>query len=125
MSPAAPTRSCTRPSATATSDALRQGRRQAAVIAGAVLAVVMGLAVVAFQQAQHARVETLLARRLLDASNLNLTAQAGETGEFGRMRNLLDETRPEQGAADLRGFEWGYLSNQCRLLLTLRGTTTS
>ena len=47
-------------------------------------------------------------RRSLYASDMQLAEEAWESGDLLRMRDLLEEHRP-QGTPDLRGFEWHYL----------------
>jgi serine/threonine protein kinase/WD40 repeat protein len=51
-------------------------------------------------------------RRTAYAARLNLAQAAFEAGDVVRVAALLDETRPEPGAPDLRGFEWHYWRRQ-------------
>jgi WD40 repeat protein len=63
-----------------------------------------------------------LVDRLLYFSDVQLVQRAAESGEYGRMQELLDELGRGRGReADLPGFEYHYLRRQCRLLRTLRG----
>jgi WD40 repeat protein/serine/threonine protein kinase len=65
-----------------------------------------------------------LVDRLLYFSDAQHVQRALESGEYGRMRELLDELGRGRGReVDLPGFEYHYLSRQCPLLLTLRGNT--
>ena len=52
--------------------------------------------------------ETKRAERLLYVANMNLAQNAWEQAPIGRLLELLAETRPRPGKADLRGFEWYY-----------------
>jgi len=45
----------------------------------------------------------------LYVARIQAAQQAWRDGNVGRVRELLDETRPRPGQADLRGFEWRYL----------------
>ena len=58
------------------------------------------------QEAETAR-QSL--RRSLYASDIQLAEEAWESGNFFRMRELLDGQKPRAGEDDLRGFEWHYL----------------
>jgi WD40 repeat protein len=65
------------------------------------------------------------ARRLLYASQINLSQQAWENGNVGRTLELLEAQRPGPGQEDLRGFEWHYLWNLSHSdLLTLEGVVS-
>src|SRR5215475_4833279 len=48
-------------------------------------------------------------RKLQYASNMNLTLEAWEDANVGRVEELLESSRPHSGEEDLRGFEWYYL----------------
>ncbi len=60
---------------------------------------------------QRARAEGqgALAQRYLYASRLALAGRAAEDGHSRTVVELLDRCRPDNGADDLRGFEWYYL----------------
>jgi WD40 repeat protein len=63
-----------------------------------------------------------LVDRLLYFSDAQLVQRALESGEYGRMQELLDELGRGRGSeADLPGFEYHFLRRQCRLLRTLHG----
>ncbi|MFO0810021.1 MAG: protein kinase [Gemmataceae bacterium] len=53
-------------------------------------------------------VEKAQQRRTLYAAHLGLAATAWERSNFARLLNLLEQHRPRDGEADLRGFEWYY-----------------
>jgi WD40 repeat protein len=89
--------------------AYRRGLVRATGVAGAVLAVIAGLAVAAVRQAGIARNEARWSRRLLYASQMNLAQQAYEVANTPRAVELLEAQRPGPGQEDLRGFEWRYL----------------
>ena len=57
------------------------------------------------QSAEHAR-------QLLYAGDLRLASQSWRRNDVARMRELLSRHVPQAGGADLRGFEWGFLSSQ-------------
>jgi WD40 repeat protein/predicted Ser/Thr protein kinase len=108
----------------------------AAVSAGLVAAVILGVAGIAWQWRRaefHAQGESrqrLLAEQDAARTRLNLYAadvavasQAVQIGNLGLARRTLAGLRPKGGEADLRGFEWRYLWNLCRgdQLATLAG----
>jgi WD40 repeat protein/serine/threonine protein kinase len=60
----------------------------------------------------------------LYAAHMILAQQAWEENFIGRVRELLEQHRPEIGERDLRGFEWHYLDRLSNAeLLTLVGHT--
>jgi len=62
-----------------------------------------------------AEVHERIARQRAYASDINLAQQALAANNLGRARELLDRYRPASAAeADLRGWEWRYLWQQCR-----------
>jgi len=61
------------------------------------------------QLRQHAEQLTEQSRQRLYAARINLAAQALETGEIDRVKEVLESLRPESGEEDLRGFEWHHL----------------
>jgi eukaryotic-like serine/threonine-protein kinase len=108
----------------------------AAMSAGFVAAVVLGVAGIFWQWRQaefHAQGELrqrLIAEKDAAETRLNLYAadvavasQAIQNGNFGLARRTLEALRPQHGETDLRGFEWRYLWNLCRgdQLATLTG----
>jgi serine/threonine protein kinase/WD40 repeat protein len=58
------------------------------------------------QEAEDARQSP---RQSLYDSDMQLAEEAWESGDIFRMRDLLEEDRPQPGMTDLRGFEWHYL----------------
>src|SRR5262249_59802860 len=64
-------------------------------------------------EAEARRVEAEAARqslqRSLYASDMQLAAEAWESGDIPRMRDLVEGHRPRPGTPGLRGFEWPYL----------------
>jgi WD40 repeat protein/predicted Ser/Thr protein kinase len=108
----------------------------AAMSAGLVAAVILGVAGILWQWRQaefHAQGE--LRQRLiaqadaaqtrlnLYAADVALASQSIQDHNLGRARRTLDGLRPMPGEMDLRGFEWRYLWNLCRgnQLATLTG----
>jgi WD40 repeat protein len=96
--------------------AYRQGLLRTAAVSSVLLAVIGGLALIAFRQAQranslaHAR-GLQLANYQLDnryAADMNFVQQEYDNGGYGRVAELLEAQRPGPGLDDLRGFEWGY-----------------
>jgi WD40 repeat protein len=53
-------------------------------------------------------------RRRAYAADMNVAHQALQAGNLGRARELLGAYRPEEGQADLRGWEWRYLWGLCQ-----------
>jgi eukaryotic-like serine/threonine-protein kinase len=69
----------------------------------------------AAEQAQRqAEADKLLARQNAYAADMNLAQQALAANDLGRARRLLDAHRPQPGEADLRGWEWRYLWQECQ-----------
>jgi hypothetical protein len=64
-------------------------------------------------QAQLARDRELAARWSAYVPNVNEAWRAWETGYIGRALDLLEQSIPEPGQKDLRGFEWYLLWQQC------------
>lgn len=97
--------------------AFRRGLLRAAAVATVVVAVTASLAVFAFSQrnaAQIAFVEAAARRaesqRLLYVALMQLAAQAWDRKEASRVANLLEQAAQSGSDADLRGFEWHFLS---------------
>lgn len=67
------------------------------------------------EQRQRAETQELSNRQLLYTSRMGLTQQAWESGNIGRMRELLNLYLPQAGAPDFRGFDWFYLWRLCHL----------
>jgi WD40 repeat protein len=103
--------------------AYRRGLWRATAVAGAVLAVVGGLAATAVYQAHRAdrgaRAEAQqrrlteererTARQLAYTSQTKLAQLALDAAEIPRGLELLQGVQPRPGEEDLRGFEWRYL----------------
>lgn len=68
------------------------------------------------QQAENGRqAVTLLQKRTaqnLYAADLALAFEAWNSGNYRRVREILDRHRPTNGAPDLRGWEWKFLAAQ-------------
>jgi WD40 repeat protein len=89
--------------------AYRRGLLRATAVAGAVLAAMTALVLITIYQARRAQQQALIARRHLYVAEMSLAQQAAETGDAGRVVELLEALRPQPGEEDLRGFEWRYL----------------
>ena len=55
-------------------------------------------------------------RQLLYAGDMLLASQSWQRNDVARMRELLSRHVPRAEEADLRGFEWGFLSSQSSIL---------
>ena len=53
-------------------------------------------------------------RRIAYASDMNRAQRSLELGNLGAALATLDRHRPEEGQADIRGWEWRYLRGLCR-----------
>lgn len=75
-------------------------------------------AVAAREEAVAAREKETGLRRQVQAqayaSDMGLAQQALALNDLGRTRRLLEGHRPAPGEADLRGWEWRYLWQECR-----------
>jgi hypothetical protein len=70
------------------------------------------------EQRALAEQSAVRARQLLYAAHINLAQNSWENAQIARVRELLDLQQPARtGGADLRGFEWHYLHQLCRLEL--------
>jgi WD40 repeat protein len=58
--------------------------------------------------------EVVRSSRLLYVSQLNLAQHAWVTGDYERLRRLLDIVRPVEGLPDARDFEWYFFDEECR-----------
>jgi WD40 repeat protein len=94
--------------------AYRRGLLRATTIAGLIVAVVVSLALTAWNQARRAEERERTGRRTLYAAQMKLAQQAWEEGNLGYARELLDAWRLKSGTEDLRGFEWRYLWHLCQ-----------
>jgi WD40 repeat protein/serine/threonine protein kinase len=60
-------------------------------------------------QARAAKEHARISRRLAYAGQMHLAAQAWDLANLGQLRDLVEQSRPQPGEEDLRGFEWYYL----------------
>jgi tRNA A-37 threonylcarbamoyl transferase component Bud32 len=74
------------------------------------LAITIGSPIAAFRINRERRGT----EQLLYAADVSLAQQALEAGNVMRASALLEAHHPKSAAADLRGFEWYYLSHLCR-----------
>jgi eukaryotic-like serine/threonine-protein kinase len=87
----------------------------ASLFAALAISIVVGTAAVTWQWRravaaldQSRRSEDSL-RHQVYLEKLNRAAREWDNGNVGQVRELLEETKPEPGRADLRDFEWFYL----------------
>jgi hypothetical protein len=78
-----------------------------------VLAIITGFASVTWQLRRISREESITRRNLYTA-DMNRVQQAWEQGNLQDAQELLKVHKPQAGKADLRGFEWRYLTNLCQ-----------
>jgi hypothetical protein len=86
-----------------------QRYKTGAAVALILLLTLLGGILATMRQASIARQEARDKRRFLYAAQRNLAAQAWETANMGRLRELVESQTPGDGEEDLRGFEWYYL----------------
>ncbi len=99
-------------------NAFRRGVRRTVALAGAVLSIMLGLVLFAFQQADRVgklakedRRLTGIAERNLYFANMNVIQRDWEDNNVAHVRELLDQTR----SFTSRGFEWGYWNRLCHM----------
>ncbi|HKS40040.1 MAG TPA: protein kinase [Blastocatellia bacterium] len=80
-----------------------------ATVALILLLILLGGIFATLRQASIARQEARDKRRTLYAAEMKLGAQAWDTTNMGRLRELIEDQLPRDGEDDLRGFEWRYL----------------
>jgi serine/threonine protein kinase len=68
----------------------------------------------AVKQRRIAEQDSAETRLNLYAADIAVASQALQNGDLRLARTTLNRLRPKRGEADLRGFEWRYLWNQCR-----------
>lgn len=95
--------------------AFRRGAVRAAGIAAIVLAVVTGLAGLAWRTAQAEQRQRRRVEDHLYVSNAQLAQELFEAGRTLYAEELLRASLPVPGEPDRRGFEWFYLWNRCHV----------
>ena len=86
--------------------AVRRGVLRTAAVAALILAVMAALAIAAFRQRNLARAQAAVNRQLLYVTRMKLANQEYENANIARVERLVEETRPQPGEEDQRGFEW-------------------
>jgi WD40 repeat protein len=76
-----------------------------AVVAG-ILASIATLAIIAYRQKKLALQQTAVNKQLRYVSFMKLASQHYENANIPRVEKLVEETTPQVGEEDLRGFEW-------------------
>jgi WD40 repeat protein len=89
--------------------AYRRGVIRTAAIAAVMLAVVSGLALLAFWQGNRAVQSEKAKQQLVYTAQMNVAGQEWDNASLGRMSSLLNAHIPAAGEEDPRGFEWYYL----------------
>ncbi|HEX4946889.1 MAG TPA: AAA-like domain-containing protein, partial [Blastocatellia bacterium] len=89
--------------------AYRRGVMRTATIAAVILAVVSGLALLAFWQRNRAVASEKAKQSLVYTAQMNVAGQEWENASMGRMSSLLNAHIPAAEQEDPRGFEWYYL----------------
>lgn len=74
-----------------------------------VLVTLLGGIAATLRQARVAQTHARANRRLAYAGQMHLATQAWELANIGQLRELVEQSRPQPGEEDLRGFEWYYL----------------
>jgi WD40 repeat protein len=75
-------------------------------VSAIILALVVGLALIALWQRNNALNQAQMNRRLLYTTQMKLVNQEWENANISRVEELLEATKPLPGAEDLRGLEW-------------------
>lgn len=86
--------------------AFRRGVIRTTAVAALLLTVMAALAITAFRQRNLALKQTAVNNKLLYMARMKLANQELETANIARVEKLVDETTPQPGEDDLRGFEW-------------------
>ena len=86
--------------------AFRRGVIRTTAIAGVILTIMTALAITAFRQRNLARQQTAVNNKLLYVARMKLANQEYENFNIARVEKLVEETTPQAGEDDLRGFEW-------------------
>jgi hypothetical protein len=76
------------------------------------------------EKSQSAEMQWQVARQNLYVADMKVAQHSLEMNNLGQIVELLDRHRPKPGEADLRGWEWRYLWEQCQsdALFTLTNT---
>ncbi|HET6974680.1 MAG TPA: AAA-like domain-containing protein [Pyrinomonadaceae bacterium] len=86
--------------------AFRRGVIRTTGVAGVILVIVASLAITAFRQRNLALQQTAVNNQLLYRARMKLALQEYETANLARVETLVEQTTPQPGETDLRGFEW-------------------
>jgi WD40 repeat protein len=86
--------------------AFRRGVIRTTAVAAVILSVVAVLAITAFRQRNQALEQTAVNNQLLYVARMKLANQEYENANIARVESLVEDTIPQRGEADLRGFEW-------------------
>ena len=85
----------------------------ASLVAGVAISLIAGMAV-SMYFAIAADAEAKRNRRLLYISDMNVATQAWDDNNVALAQEILDRHDPRWSPSDLRGFEWHWLSYQCK-----------
>jgi WD40 repeat protein len=86
--------------------AFRRGVIRTTAVAAVLLGVMAALAITAFRQRNLAREQTAVNNQLLYLARMKLANQEYQNANIARVETLVDLTTPQAGEVDLRGFEW-------------------
>src|SRR5829696_3651939 len=86
--------------------AFRRGVIRTTAVAAVILTAITALAITAFRQRNLALNRTAVNRQLLYMASMKLANQEYENANIARVEKLVEETTPQAGEDDLRGFEW-------------------
>src|SRR6185369_7894308 len=84
----------------------RRGVIRTTAVAAVILAIMAALALTALRQRNRAREQTAITNQTLYVARMKLANQEYENANIARVETLVDATTPHPGEADLRGFEW-------------------
>jgi len=76
------------------------------IAVGAVFLTIVAAVAIALRQRNLALEQTAVNKRLLYVTSMKLASQELETANIARVEKLVQETTPQPGEDDLRGFEW-------------------
>jgi len=94
--------------------AYRRGVVRSAAIAGSILFIIGLLAIFALHQSRVVTRSTENLRHNSYAADVNLAQRTLDEGNLGQALELLQRHVPKWGQADLRGWEWRHLWQQCQ-----------